>query len=71
MAWKLMQDYLKFNEYKDLREKDIQYMQQLFEHATAIKKVFLYGSRATGNYETASDIDLAIVGEKISISDIL
>ncbi len=57
------------NEY-GLRQKDMDYMRHLFETIPAIEKVILYGSRAMGNYEKGSDIDLAIVGEKVTYSDI-
>lgn len=53
-----------------LREKDMQYMLQLFKQISAIKKVILYGSRSTGNFEKGSDVDLAVIGEEVSFSDI-
>lgn len=31
-----------------------------------ISKVFLFGSRAKGNYKNGSDIDLAVMGEKLT-----
>lgn len=53
-----------------LREKDMQYMQQVFTKIPAIEKVILYGSRATGDFEKGSDVDLAVAGEKLSFNDI-
>jgi predicted nucleotidyltransferase len=53
-----------------LREKDMQYLQHIVSSIPAIDKVILYGSRATGNFEKASDIDLALVGENISLHDV-
>ena len=35
------------------------------------QKVWLFGSRAMGNYKQGSDIDIAIVGQEINRSDIL
>ncbi|MBS9766618.1 MAG: nucleotidyltransferase domain-containing protein [Flavobacteriaceae bacterium] len=32
-----------------------------------IEKVWIFGSRALGNYKKASDIDLAILGEKVNL----
>lgn len=34
---------------------------QVFERHPAIEQVFIFGSRAKGNYTTGSDIDLAIM----------
>jgi len=53
-----------------LREKDMRYMLQLFKQTPAIKKVILYGSRSTGGFEKGSDIDLAVIGEEITLRDI-
>jgi predicted nucleotidyltransferase len=36
-----------------------------------IEKAILYGSRAKGNYRKGSDIDLVLVGENLSINEIL
>ncbi len=41
---------------------------QVFTGFSQVKEVFLYGSRAKGNYKKGSDIDLAIKGENITIS---
>ncbi len=57
------------NEY-GLRQKDLDYMQGLFKTVPAIEKVILYGSRAMGDFEKGSDIDLAIVGKRITNRDI-
>jgi len=53
-----------------LRQKDMDYMSRLFESVPAIKKVILFGSRATGRFEKGSDIDLALLGTQISSTDI-
>ena len=57
------------NEY-GLRDKDMQYMFQLFAQVPAIEKVILYGSRARGDYEKGSDVDLAVVGKEVRYTDI-
>jgi len=49
-----------------LRQKDMAYMTRLFEGVTTLEKAVLYGSRAMGNFEKGSDIDLALVGEKLT-----
>jgi len=36
-----------------------------------IEKVFLFGSRAKGNFRPGSDIDLAVSGNNLSLNDIL
>ena len=36
-----------------------------------IDKVILFGSRAKGENESGSDIDLALLGEKLNLDDIL
>lgn len=43
-------------------------IQSVFKTFNEIDKVILYGSRATGNYKEGSDIDLCLVGEKITHS---
>lgn len=53
------------NEY-GLRQKDMDYMIRLFSSCPDIDKVILYGSRATGNYNRGSDVDLALIGKRIT-----
>lgn len=36
-----------------------------------ISKVFIFGSRAKGNYSEHSDIDLAVVGDNISFNQLM
>ncbi len=49
-----------------LRDTDIQYMQTLFSTEPAVEQVWLFGSRAKGNYQPGSNIDLALVGPLIT-----
>lgn len=43
-----------------LTEKEIALLTSVFKKNRDIEKVFIYGSRAKGNYKKTSDIDLAI-----------
>lgn len=60
-----------------LNKEDIKLIIQVFESFEQVEKVIVFGSRAMGNYKKGSDIDIAIVGDKVdssiisSISDIL
>ncbi|HOE04442.1 MAG TPA: nucleotidyltransferase domain-containing protein [Bacteroidales bacterium] len=36
-----------------------------------VKKIILFGSRAKGNFNKGSDIDIAVSGEHIELNDIL
>lgn len=38
---------------------------RVFSRFPAVEKVFLYGSRAKGNYKRGSDIDLALFGHEL------
>ena len=40
----------------------------IFINYPQIDKVVLYGSRAKGNYEIGSDIDLTVIGDNIGLS---
>jgi len=42
-------------------------MFEAFKSFKEIEKVIIYGSRAMGNYKKGSDIDLAIVGERVDL----
>jgi len=59
----------KLNKY-GLRQKDMDYMINLFSQFSEIEKVKVFGSRATGSFKDGSDIDLAILGKKLN-SDIV
>ncbi|SDJ12272.1 nucleotidyltransferase family protein [Salimicrobium halophilum] len=49
-----------------LLDRDFEYMKKAINHLPEIERVFLYGSRAIGNYKNGSDIDLAIAGEGVT-----
>lgn len=46
-----------------LTERDMATVSDIFRKAPEIKEVWIFGSRAKGNYKTGSDIDLAIINE--------
>ena len=45
-----------------LTPKELEILQNVFKKFDDIKEVILFGSRALGTHKTASDIDLAIIG---------
>lgn len=49
-----------------LIDRDLYYIQKAIEKFPEIESVKLFGSRALGNYKNGSDVDLAIIGEKVS-----
>jgi len=54
-----------------LPENTIASIVALFEVVPEIKQVILYGSRAKGNFQNGSDIDLVIKGGSVSHSQLL
>ena len=52
-----------------LSEKTIAAIQGVLIKYPGIEKVVLYGSRAKGNFRNGSDIDLVLIGEKLTLSD--
>lgn len=52
-----------------LPEKTIIAIQKVFLKYPQVEKVILYGSRAKGNFRNGSDIDLVLLGEKLTLSD--
>ena len=49
-----------------LLDRDIEYIKKALKKFNEIEKVIIFGSRAMGNYKKGSDIDIAIVGEKVT-----
>ena len=43
-------------------------IQAVFAFFPQVEKVFLYGSRAKGNFRPGSDIDLTLKGENLTLS---
>jgi predicted nucleotidyltransferase len=51
-----------------LSNDDIDKIKVVFAKFPEIERVVIYGSRAKGNYKPSSDIDLTLVGEKLTLS---
>ncbi|OAV71588.1 putative nucleotidyltransferase [Bacteroidales bacterium Barb4] len=51
-----------------LKDTDIQRIKQVFASYSEVERVVLYGSRAKGNFKPASDIDLTLYGEKLTLT---
>jgi predicted nucleotidyltransferase len=49
-----------------LKKTTIERLHNVFNHYPEIDKVLLYGSRAIGNYRPGSDIDLTLLGDKLT-----
>ena len=54
-----------------LKESHIKKIQSVFANYSTINRVILYGSRAKGNYQNSSDIDLSLVGEDLDLTTLL
>lgn len=54
-----------------LNAADIKSIQNIFKNNSKIHAVLLYGSRAKGNFKSGSDIDLTLIGNEISLDDLL
>lgn len=51
-----------------LSPQEISLMQSVFTSFDEVEQVVLYGSRAKGNYKEASDIDLTMFGDKLTLT---
>ncbi|MFD1677945.1 nucleotidyltransferase domain-containing protein [Alicyclobacillus fodiniaquatilis] len=49
-----------------LLARDWEFIQKSLSKFPEIERAILFGSRAMGNYKRGSDVDLAIVGEKVT-----
>lgn len=49
-----------------LLDRDINYIHKALKQFKEIDKAIIFGSRAMGNYKKGSDIDMAIIGEKVT-----
>jgi predicted nucleotidyltransferase len=50
-----------------LTENNLSKIKLILEQFTDVEKAYLYGSRAKGNYKPASDIDLVLKGNQLTI----
>jgi len=55
----------------DLPSQTIEKLHWIFAQYPEIEKVCLYGSRAKGNFSSGSDIDLTIMGKKLTTTQLL
>lgn len=51
-----------------LSEKELSALREVFAKFDAIEEVVLFGSRARGTHQKASDVDLAIKGKNIDLA---
>lgn len=54
-----------------LTEPQIEAIQGVLALHTHVEKAVLYGSRAMGNFRPGSDIDLVLMGDQLSLDDVL
>jgi predicted nucleotidyltransferase len=54
-----------------LKQDTIAAIQSVFAACKSVSRVILYGSRAKSSFKPGSDIDLTIVGDNLSLKDLL
>lgn len=54
-----------------LNDTQIQQIREVLSQYPEVQKAILYGSRAKGNYRPTSDIDLTLVGWKLTLTHLL
>ncbi len=54
-----------------LSEEVIRNIQNVFKKYLPIEEVIIYGSRAKGNFQKGSDIDLVLKGNDLKLEDLL
>ena len=54
-----------------LRESDLAHIREAASELSEITEVVLFGSRAKGNYQQGSDVDLSIKGQGITHSTVI
>ncbi len=53
-----------------LSDDEVSRIHQVLRKLPKLTKVLIYGSRAKGNFKPSSDIDLTLIGENLSFSDL-
>ena len=53
-----------------LSEDQLFKIREVIQSVPVVEEAFLYGSRALGNYREGSDIDITLVGEKLSLKEL-
>ena len=51
-----------------LKDETIQKIIGIFQKYSCVREVYLYGSRANGNFKKGSDIDLTLKGDNIDLT---
>ncbi len=51
-----------------MRQENIDRIKRVFVNFPEIHKAVLYGSRAMGNYQKNSDIDISLIGDGLSLN---
>jgi uncharacterized protein len=54
-----------------IKENDLINIVQILKSNRKIEEAILFGSRAKGNFENGSDIDIALKGQDLNINDII
>lgn len=54
-----------------LSEFDLNAVSSIFQKNPKIEKAILFGSRAKGNFNAGSDVDIALVGDGLTLNDVL
>ena len=54
-----------------LKENHIKDIHSVFSRYSSVEKVLIYGSRAKGNYHAASNIDLTLYGDGLTLDTLL
>lgn len=62
--------YSENNEF-GLRPSQMDNIVQILKSNPKVNELLLFGSRAKGNFHPASDIDIAIKGERLTLNDLL
>jgi predicted nucleotidyltransferase len=54
-----------------LRQEDVASIKHILSASPKVKKVILFGSRATGNFRPGSDIDIAIEADDLTRDELM
>ena len=54
-----------------LEKNDVELIVNVLETNNKVSKALLFGSRAKGNFEAGSDIDIAIQGAELKLNDVI
>jgi predicted nucleotidyltransferase len=50
-----------------LKKQEVECIQKIFSSFPEVEKAILYGSRAKGTYKPTSDIDISLIGGKLTL----